>query len=400
MTIASGIFKKVAYKVESTWGTAAGAAGAQYLRRVTSSLNLSKNTYQSNEIRDDQQVADFRHGTRIVNGSIAGELSGGTYQAFIEAMLRADATAVANITALTLTTAASGLNWTLTRSAGSWITDGIRIGMVFRVTVGLNAATLNRNFFVINLTATVLTFYALDGVTVTIEAAVPTCTVAVPGKRTFVPSTGHTNKSYTIEEFHSDITLSRLFTGCKPSSLAFKLPATGMATLDVGFMGKDITVATSGYFTTPTAVGTAGIEAAVNGAVFVAGVAVALITSLDLTLNGGHTTGTVIGSNTTPDVFVGRVTGTGQATVYLLDNTFINYFVNETEVEVAAILNATNASNSEFIGIHLPRVKFGGASADDGEKGLILTMPYQVLKKATTTGYDSTSVAIQDSLFV
>jgi len=399
MTIASGIFKTVAVKKEVTWGVAPSAGGAQFLRRVTSNLNLSKNTYQSNEIRSDQQVADFRHGSRKVDGTISGEPSGGSYQEFMEAMLRQAAAAVADITGLTLTTAASGANWTLARSTGSWITDGMRAGMVFRVTAALNAATLNRNFFVVSTTALAITFYALDGVTVTVEAAVPACTVAVPGKRVFVPSTGHTNDSFTIEEFHSDIGLSRLFTGCKPSQMAMKLPATGMSTVDFTFMGKDITVDTSEYFTTPTAVGSSGIMAAVNGVVFAGGVPVALITGIDLTVAGGHTTGEVVGSNTTPDIFVGRVTATGQATVYLLDDVFLNYFVNESEVEIAAILNADNSAASNFICVHLPRVKFGGATADDGEKGLIQTMPFTVIKKATATGYDSTTMSIQDSLF-
>ena len=401
MTIASGIFKKVAFKVETTWGTAATAAGAQYLRRVTSNLNLTKATYESNEIRDDQQVADFRHGTRSVTGSVNGELSGGTHQAFVEAMLRADATAVATIAALTLTTAAAAPNYTITRSAGSWITDGIRVGMVVRVSAGLNALTLNRNFYVVSLTATVMTVNALDNGTITIESAVASCSVIIPGKRTFVPSTGHTNKSYTIEEWHSDIgNLSRLFVGCKPSQMAIKMPATGMSTIDLSFMGKDITVGTTQYFTTPTAIGTSGIMAAVNGSVFVQGVEVALITGLDLTIAGGHTAGNVIGANTTPDVFPGRIKGSGQATVYLLDSSFLNYFVNETEVEIVAILTATTASNSDFVVVHLPRVKFGGATADDGEKGLIQTMPFVVLKKAVTVGYDSTEISIQDSLYV
>lgn len=400
MTIASGIFKKVAYKVESSWGTSPGAGGAQYLRRVTSNLNLTKNTYTSAEIRDDQQVADFRHGTRHVTGNITGELSGGTYQAFQEAILRAAAAGVTNITSLTLTVAASGNNWLLTRSGGSWITDGIREGMVFRVTVGLNAATLNRNFYVVSVAALIVTFYALDGVTVTPESGVAACTVVVPGKRINVPSTAHTNLSYTIEEYHSDITLSRLFTGCKPSQMAMKLPATGMSTIDFAFMGKDITVAGSQYYTTPTAITTSGIMAAVNGVVFVQGAPVALITGLDVTVAGGHSVGDVVGSNTTPDIFVGRVAGTGQATVYLQDNTFLNYFVNETVVEIVAVLNATSASSSDFIAIHIPSAKMGGASADDGEKGLIQTVPFTFFKKATATGFETTTMSIQDSLFV
>src|SRR5574340_1406595 len=85
----SGIAKRVQYKVESVYGTVPAATGpvGQSLRRVTSDLNLTKETYQSNEIRTDYQVSDFRHGVRSVAGTINGELSPGTYEDFFAAAL-------------------------------------------------------------------------------------------------------------------------------------------------------------------------------------------------------------------------------------------------------------------------------------------------------------------------
>jgi hypothetical protein len=88
MTIAIGVNKQVKYKVESTWGTVPAAGSAQLLRRVSSDLDLKKETYESNEIRTDYQVADFRHGVRRVAGSIRGELSPLTYSDFLAAALR------------------------------------------------------------------------------------------------------------------------------------------------------------------------------------------------------------------------------------------------------------------------------------------------------------------------
>ena len=79
MTIAAGVAKSLRYKVEATWGLAPGTSAGQLLRRVTSDLNLTKETYQSAEIRSDYQVADFRHGVRSVAGTINGELSPGTW---------------------------------------------------------------------------------------------------------------------------------------------------------------------------------------------------------------------------------------------------------------------------------------------------------------------------------
>src|SRR5580765_2358530 len=68
--------------------TEPGPSGGQILRRVSSSLTLSKDTYQSAEINSHRQLSDFRHGVRRVTGGITGELSPLTYEALFEAALR------------------------------------------------------------------------------------------------------------------------------------------------------------------------------------------------------------------------------------------------------------------------------------------------------------------------
>ncbi len=50
--------------------TAPGASGGQVIRRVASTLKLAKDSYQSGEVRNDRQIADFRHGTRRVTGKV------------------------------------------------------------------------------------------------------------------------------------------------------------------------------------------------------------------------------------------------------------------------------------------------------------------------------------------
>ena len=93
MPIASGINKIVSYKKETTFGVLPSASGAQTIRRVSSSFNLAKETYQSEEIRTDYQLADFRHGVRSVEGDVSGELSAGTYSDFLASALARNWTA-------------------------------------------------------------------------------------------------------------------------------------------------------------------------------------------------------------------------------------------------------------------------------------------------------------------
>ena len=79
MPLAEGVQGVIYYKayasgaiVSNVEDLAPGTSGAQTLRRVSSTLNLKKNTYTSAEIRPDRQIFDFRHGARHVDGDRYG----------------------------------------------------------------------------------------------------------------------------------------------------------------------------------------------------------------------------------------------------------------------------------------------------------------------------------------
>lgn len=401
MTIAVGVAKQVKYKVESVWGTVPVAASAQALRRVTSDLDLQKDTFQSNEIRADYQVADMRHGMRSVSGTINGELSPKTYADFFGAAMRRDFAAVSSLTALSITIAASGSNYTLTRAAGSYLTDGVKVGQVVRLTAGsFTAGNLNNNLLVMNVTALVLTVAVVNGSNLTAEGPIASATLAIPGKYTYIPTTGHVDRSYSIEHWYADIAQSEVFSGCKVSQIDVQMPATGMATCAVAFMGKDVTPTASEYFTTPTAQTSTGALAAVNGALFVAGTKVANVTGLNFTINNNMTQEAVVGSNYSPDIFEGRVTVSGQLTAFFEDATLRNLFVNETTASLMVTLTTAGDNNADFVAVAMTKVKVGGASKDDGEKGIIQTLPFTALldtSGGTGAATQATTISIQDS---
>ena len=399
MALATGVAKQLAYKAESTWGTVPAAASAQSLRRVSSNLSLKKQTYQSSEIRSDYQVADFRHGVRSVEGSISGELSPGTYKDFMAAAVRKAFASVSAITGVGLTVAASGAYYTITRSAGDYVTGGLKVGDVIRITAGaVNANNLNKNCLIIALTTTIATVYVLNGLTLTAEGPIASCTVTVVGKKTMVPTSSHTDPSFSIEHWFSDVAQSEVFSGCKINTVSVQLPPTGIATAEFGIMGKDVTTSSSQYFTTPTAATTSGVVAAVNGAVIVNGARVANITGLNFTVNGGMTAEPVVGANSYPDIFEGRVTVSGQVTAFFEDNTYFDIFDDETEVAIACAFTTSNAKDADFVAFVFPRVKFGSADKDDGEKGIVQTLSFTALYNGSGTTSDVTTFAIQDSL--
>jgi hypothetical protein len=401
MPTASGLFKQVTYKKEVTFGVKPAASAAQLIRRVSSDLSLNKDTYQSNEIRPDFQISDFRHGVRKVEGSINGELSPKTYSEFIGATLKRDFTAGVSATAVSVTIAGTAPNYTVTRAAGSYLTDGFKIGSVIRLSVGtLNVNNINKNLLIVGLTATVANVIVLNGTVMTAEGPIASTTITEFGKKTFVPQTGHTDNSYTIEHFFADVPASEVFTGCKPSAIAIDLPPTGLATANITFMGKDVETSPTQYFTSPTALTTTGVLASVNGVVRGNGATLASLTGLSINIEAGQTGEAVVGSNSIPAMYAGRVIVTGSFSAYFDSTTLRDVFLNETEIDLIGAFTTDNSASADFVAFVLPRIKLGSANKDDGETGLIQTFEFQaLLNNAGGSGVNTerTTIVIQDS---
>mgnify|MGYP003589320858 FL=1 len=401
MATASGINKVVSYKKETSFGTLPSpTTGGQTLRRVSSTFNLTKETYQSEEIRTDYQLVDFRHGVRAVEGSISGELSAGTYADFLASALARNWTA-ATPSALGSTTIASvGGTYTITRTTGSWLTDTVRVGNVIRLT-GFATANNNVNLLVIALTATSATVVALNGVKLTNETVASGGTYKVQGKTTYAPTTGHTDDSYTFEEWYADIGQSEVTVGNKVNTVGIALPATGLTTIDLSFMGQDLKQrGVSQFFTSPSAQNSNGIFAAVNGALIVNGAPVALVTGANFNINRNMTSEAVVGSNIKPEIYEGRIIVDGDFTTLYQDGTFAGYFDNETEISLVVALTANSLPNSEFMSFTFPRLKLSTDTKDDGEKGIVSSNSFQALKGNGANGFEATTLMIQDSTLV
>ena len=396
MAISQGVSKRVAYKKETNWGDLPGATGAKEIRRVTATFNLTKETYESQEIRSDYQVASFSHGVRSVDGSINGELSPGTYSDFIASAVAKDFVAGLTIASVTADIAAAvGLGtkaFTVTRSTGSWITDGVRVGMLVQFTGATKPENNTNNVLVIGVSALVLTVQVLSDTMLVAETAA-TLAVAQPGKQTWAPLTGHTDDSYTFEEWYADIAQSEVYTGNKVGSVAMQLPSTGLVTCDITFMGKNLQQdGTVAYFTTPTAANTEGVFAAVSGAVVVNGVPRALITSADFTIDRGLEAANVVGSNFAADVFTGRIRVNGNISTYFSDGQFRDYFNDETEISLVFALTNGTEKDAAAMTFAMPRVKLGSDGKQDGEMGITRDHSFVALLKE-----NDTTIYVQDT---
>lgn len=87
MPQADGSRHKIGYVPEVTFGVTPATPVFKAFRHNSSTLNLNKSSFQSNELRSDRMIADFRHGTRSGEGNVVGEMSDESYDDWLEAAL-------------------------------------------------------------------------------------------------------------------------------------------------------------------------------------------------------------------------------------------------------------------------------------------------------------------------
>lgn len=84
---ATGGFHGLRYTPESVYGVTPSTPEMTSLRHTGCGLVLSKDSFQSQELRSDRQIVDLRHGAIRVQGDINFELSYAEYDALLEAAL-------------------------------------------------------------------------------------------------------------------------------------------------------------------------------------------------------------------------------------------------------------------------------------------------------------------------
>jgi hypothetical protein len=412
MPLAEGVSARIAYKfytspvivpgVPAVSATDPGPTGGQILRRVASTLAFTKDTYQSNEIRSDYQIADFRHGVHRVAGNISGELSPLTYQELFAASLRTDWTAPVSLSQVQLTSmAADGTASTLTFAAGDPVALGLHTGMGVKFTGLTTTGNNNTTFMITGFSGTSNRVVAVTPAPIT-HAAETTFAMSSTGSTISIPSTGFVRRKVAVEKYSSDVDIALLYTECRVGGFNLQMPATGMSTIEFNLTGRDMEIyetTAAPFFTAPAAVTTTNLLAAVNGTLRIGGQPIAVVTGMNIqnaiTLTGDPT----VGTNLVPEIFAGRNVITGQMTAFFFDSTLIKDFVNESEIDLLVYLTTASTPGAPAMSFYLPRVKLGGADvAMTGEQGQIITMPYQALKyQGVTPGVPQTTIQIWDS---
>lgn len=395
MAYQSGRNIVLAFKEETNYGELAGASGATSLRANSGGLTLAKEPIRSSEVRRDGLASRGRHGSRSVTGQYAVDLSLGSFDKLIEAVFRGTFATALTITEATaslasITTTAN----TIVASAGSWITAGLRVGDVVRLSGHSSTGNNDRNLRITGLTASTITVAE----TLTVNAVADTAfTITRPRKLI----QGLTARSFTVEEHEADIDGSEVFTGVRIGSLQISLQPNGMCVLTFGMVGQDMQVlsgAEAPYFTTPsefTSVAMTAVEAKIR----VGDADVMDVTALEINLNLNASGVPVVGSVVTPDVFTNTGTVEGSITALKQDVTRSQQYLNETVLSLHLLFEELESGAADFCAFYLGNLTL--ASATKGEIGSDngRTQSFTLLTGADERGgaFDRTTIKYQTS---
>lgn len=411
MSLAEGVSARIVYKAYATGvitsntqpvsGVDPGQSGGQILRRVGSTLSLSRDTFQSNEIRSDRQIGDYRLGTKRVQGNVSGEFSPSTWWDFFEASCRTTEVAAPSFSNSDFTSVSADNTTSKFSFTSGDPTTKLTIGQIVRFTNLSDAGNDAKNFLVVG-------FGGTSNRDVTVYPAPDTMSAdnaftAVGFKSITVPSSSFTSRKFALEIYNSDLDMARLFTECRIGGFTLNLPASGMATMEVPVMGRDmetLEASNAPFFTSPAAETTTGVFAAVNGLLRLNGATIGVVTGLSIQMNLNPSADPVVGQDIVPEIFLGRANVTGQVTADLQDFDLVNNFVDEDEIDILCYLTTSNASAADAVSIYLPRVKFTNADvATSGEGAQTVTLPFQALKyTGAAAGVPATTIQIVDTV--
>lgn len=398
MTYQTGRQIEVAYKLNTgDYGELPDATGAKVFRPNSGNLSMSIEPIRSNENRRDGMTTRGRHGSRSVSGQYAADLSVGSYDDLIEAVLRGEFSAELTITAASagLTSITTTAN-TIVAAAGSWITAGLRVGDVIVIDAHTTAGNVDRNLRIVGLTASTVTV-AED---LTVNAAADTDFSIRRPKKVIQ---GQTNRDFAFEEREIDIDGSEIFTGVRIGQMQLQLQPNSMATVTFNAVGQDMQVKTgadSPYFTDPSETSSIGLTA-VEAKLRLGSEDVLDITSLDLTVNINAAGQPVVGSNLTPDVATNLANIEGTITALKTDVARVQQYLDETELSLHLLFEEPGDGTGApgFCAFHIPNITLASATKSDLGTDGFRTQSFSLLVGKDLRGgaYDPTMISFQTS---
>jgi Phage tail tube protein len=403
LTYQSNFYGYSAFLLQSALGSPAVGAGGTIIRQTGGTpAKFSKAAIPSKEIRQDGQPTRGRHGMQTaVGGPYGTELSIQSADQIMQAVLRGTWDTEITAVAADFTSLTYGAH-TIVWNTGNPITKGFRVNDVIELTIAEDIPNKLTNLRVTALSATTITVAE----TLTIDAtADTTATLKRRGRKVIMPPAASlVNRYFTVEEYASDISGSRLFNDCFWKSIKFAMAPNGMITFDPTWVGTGSFTPTTGaaVLTSPTLIATPPM-AALDATLRLGGVDVADITAFDLTIDNGAVAPAVVASKVSPTVMPGLQQVTMNITLLQKDMTYIVSHANESVLSLSLKAVDNMAEPKNFISINVPNFTLGGAdpapmSTAGGARTVTIPIPAALIgHDPTGTGYDDTAVSVQIS---
>jgi hypothetical protein len=195
---------------------------------------------------------------------------------------------------------------------------------------------------------------------------------------------GTTQQSLTIEERSLDITQFRRFTGCVVSQLQVNCQVNATVNCTASIVGKDMTTATSPLDASITAYSANDPFDTYSGAITEGGSTIAIVTSVNFSIQNNVSPTFVLGSAATPQLEYGRSIVTGTLEAYFQDMALMNKFLNETESSLQIAMTTPSAADT-YTWL-FPRIKYNGGSVPiANEQSRIISMPFAALYDTSTS---------------
>jgi len=384
-------------KAQSALGTPASGAGAVGIEVAASQgLQLAVASIESQMIQRSRMRKRPRQGSRSSSAAYETELQVGNLDTVLQGVL--GGTWVAALTfsntdwgALTIT----GTGVTLTFASGTIITDGVRAGMMGKLTNMSVTANDGKWFPILSTTEGVMTIPTGILADNTSDAAW-SITIA----RSLYTATPYTDRYFTVEEYLTDLDRTKLGTDMRLNSLNFAAQPDNHIRVGFGLMGRDMDLLVAGSsptFSSPTFVDNPSLVL-VDGGLYINGTKRTNVTGFTWGLAAPAQTVPVLGSNISPDVFLGQFAFTGQITVALEDGTDWDLMDAETRVSVVLHCAEQGGTASDFVTFYLGDLAFSGwATPIGGEGPVIATMQLYGGEDERGTGYAPTTVLVSTS---
>lgn len=389
---------QVVLKAQSGLGApASGASGHGIEVLPSTGLAVAVASIESAMIKRSRMRKRPRHGMNTVTTSYETELSVGPLDPVFEGVLGGTQVAEQSFSNSDWGDCTiSGTGTVATFASGTLLTDGIVAGNVIKF-ASLSVAGNNAIYVPIlsvpsEGVANLAPGYIIDNAT----DAAWTAKIAKYVKT----ATPYTDRYFSIEEYMPDtaVDMSKYGTDMRLNSLNVSIDPGAYVKIGFGAGGRAmsmLTGASAPVFTSPVYIESDSLIL-LDGGIYVNGTKRTDLTSLKFGLQAAVNGVAVIGTNTSPDIFLGQFAFTGEFTGVVTDNTDFAAFDAETDISI--LLHCREKLTQNFVTFYLGRLSYGGYSTPAGGEGPdIQTIPLYGGEDDRGAGYAATTVLISTS---